>query len=553
MRFLRLASPVLLIAICLQAPLPAKAQAPVCAGISDISDFDGPAVSDLDGSLHAVRVATGLLRPVLVTAAPGDASRVFIVEQDGKIKLLRNGAVLADPFLDLGSFTRSPADGGGNEEGLLGLAFHPGYDGDGTRDWAFVYHTDTTGANNLIARYGPDPLDPDRLDPASRKVMLTIPHPTNDNHNAGMIAFSPQDGYLYVATGDGGSSCDPPNNAQNLGVNLGKLLRLDVNTDKPSAPFYDIPAGNPFVGIAGNDEIWSFGLRNPWRWSFDRVTSAIYIGDVGQGQREEIDCVPASGAGGENYGWDRYEGTVCPNPSCGSQGSCSLGSSYVPPVQEYTHTSPAGSCSVTGGYVYRGCRMGDLHGTYFYADYCSDFIRSFRTGPACAAPAPLTRTTDLAPGGGLGIVDITSFGEDARGEIYIVERGGVGPPPTGEIFKIIPSLRIAETSATNAPPLLLTDGDDWSWEDLAAAASTPVDAYISAYKVYRSAAPAGPFICTHQSTAPSWAGGDPAVPAAGGCFFYLVTARDSSGEETRPGSRSDGTPRTVDTGSICPP
>lgn len=517
--------------LCLLAAMPASSQAPVCDGISDVSDFDGPAVTDMAGALTTVRVVSGLTRPLFVTAPPGDVDQLFLVEQDGRIEILRDGAVLPKAFLDISAQTRSPADiGGGNEEGLLGLAFHPDYS---TNGWFFVFHTDSTGSNNVIARYTVS-ADPDVADAASRTQVLSIPHTFASNHNGGAIGFGPADGYLYIGTGDGGSSCDPNGVAQSLGSLLGKLLRIDVD----ALPF-SVPADNPFVGgVTTDDVIWSYGLRNPWRWSFDRITGALYIADVGQQQAEEINCRPASSAGGENYGWDRFEGMTCPNPSCGSQGSCLL-TDNVLPVAEYDHTA---GCSITGGYVYRGCRMSDLHGHYFYADFCTDFVESFRTDAACAAPLPVSRAADLAPGGSLDIGSIVSFGEDPRGEIYIVDRGG-------EVFKIVPELSILEVSGANATPFSAGNGGAWSWEDLAATSSHT----ITSYKVYRSDGdPAGPFDCVFQGATPAWATGDPDSPASGQAFFYLVTAVNSAGVETRPGNRSGSIPRTVNTGSACP-
>jgi glucose/arabinose dehydrogenase len=512
----------------------AAAQAPDCDGISDVSDFDGPAVSDFDGLLTTVRVASGFLRPLFVTSPPGDVERLFIVEQDGRIKILRDGAVLAPPFLDMNALTRSPSDGGGNEEGLLGLAFHPDYAING---WFFVYYTNSTGSQNVVARYTRDAVNPDLADTTSRTQVIAVNHPGFSNHNGGMIAFGPHDGHLYIGSGDGGGSCDSAGNSQNLNSNLGKLLRINVD----ALPY--TTTGNPFDGpVAGNDEIWSSGLRNPWRFSFDRTTAALFIGDVGQNAWEEVNCRPATSPGGENYGWDPYEGLVCPNPSCGSQGSCLI-AGMIRPKRVYSHSTAGFSCSITGGYVYRGCRMTDLHGTYFYADYCSDIVRTFTTDDACnvSAEPDLDRAGDLAPGGGLNVEQITSFGEDARGEIYIVDRAG-------EVFKILPELSIMEVSGENAAPFL-ADSRSFTWEDLAATSSHP----IASYKVYRSDDdPTGPFTCVHESAEAAWDGGDPDRPLVNGVYYYLVTALNEAGLETRPGSGSDGTARTVDTASICP-
>ena len=376
---------------------PAQAAPDPCVGIRPVSGT----------AIRSVRVASGLTRPLLVLAPPGDARRLFIVEQDGKVRILQDGALLAIPFLDLKGLTRSPATGGGWEEGLLGMAFHPDFAANRS---FFVYHTDTTGRNNLIARYRAAPADAGTADPASRQVVLTIPHPKHANHNGGMLAFAPDDGKLYAGTGDGGSMCDPDDNAQNPDSLLGKLLRLDVDTDPPRV------------------EIWATGLRNPWRFAFDRANGDLYIGDVGQGDWEEVDYLPAPRAKGANFGWDLYEGSHCPNPSCMGRKRCES-IRAIPPLAEFSHKGSA--CSITGGPVYRGCAMPDLRGTYFYADFCAGFIRSLRVRDGKAIEMR-DRTAELEPGGGLHIEAITSFGEDARGEIYVVDQ-------EGEIFKIVPA------------------------------------------------------------------------------------------------------------------
>jgi glucose/arabinose dehydrogenase len=499
---------------------PLQAQAPDCTGISDVSDFDGAAMSDLDGLLTTVQIATGLVDPLFVTNAPGDNERLFIVEQDGRIKILKDGVI--STFLDI----NGPVHSGGNEEGLLGLAFHPDYQ---TNGWFFVYYTGSGGSQQIVERY--TRLTDDVADATSGLVFLTVTHNFASNHNGGMIAFNPLDGHLYIATGDGGSGCDPQENGQDLNDNLAKLLRLDVDQFPPST------AGNPFDGASGNDEIWSYGLRNPYRFSFDRLTGTIYIGDVGQNAWEEINCKKKS-TGGENYGWDNYEGDFCnTNPSCGSEGSCSI-ANYEAPILRY---DTCFGCAVIGGYVYRGCRMSDLHGTYFYADHGSDFIRTFRTDGFCAVGTQIDRTVDLDPGAGT-INSITSFGEDNAGELYVIDRGG-------QIYKILPVLSIMEVSGDNAQEFQLVDSRDWTWEDLESSSSHP----ITNYRVYRSVGnPAGTFSCVHQSVTPSWTGGDPETPMDNEVFYYLLTAENATGEETRPGNQSDGTPRVVDVQSACP-
>lgn len=478
----------------------------------------------------SVRVASGLTRPIFVTAAPQDTTRLFILEQDGKIKILNLATlqVSATPFLDIGGITRSPVDGGGNEQGLLGMAFHPDYAANG---WVFIYHTDNGGTNNILARYTRSATNPNLIDAATRQVVLTLPHPTFTNHNGGMMAFGPDDGFLYLGTGDGGGSCDAFDNAQKATSNLGKLLRLNVN-----ALPYTIPADNPFRGAGGiNDEVWALGLRNPWRWSFDRTNSDLYIADVGQSQWEELNFRPGTSAGGENYGWDKYEGPACPNPSCGSS-NCSV-TSNVLPILSYNHDN--GNCSITGGYVYRGCRMPDLAGTYFYADYCSAQIHSLRVVGGVPTEQ-INRTTELAPGGGLAINSITSFGEDARGELFVLDQGG-------EVFKIVPVLPNLEVSGRGATPFLMGPAN-WTWEDLKGSSSHP----ITAYRVFRSSGNgSGIFTCIHQSTGTSWTGGDPLNPSLGEVFSYLVVAVNAAGEQASPGTSSSGSLRTLSNAS-CP-
>jgi glucose/arabinose dehydrogenase len=363
--------------------------------------------------LHTERVASGLFRPLFVASPPGDTSRLFIVEQNtGRIKILTGGAVLPTPFLDIGHLITSS----GNEQGLLGLAFHPVYSSNG---YFFVDYTDTLG-NTAVARYKVSG-DPNQAEPESGFVILNVAQPFA-NHNAGMLAFGPGDGYLYIGLGDGGSAGDPGNRAQDDGELLGKILRIDVDGGSP----YAIPPDNPFVG-AGDplDEIWAKGLRNPWRFSFDRITYDLYIADVGQSLYEEIDFQDSSSSGGENYGWRLMEGDHCYNPPI----DCDPGG-LTYPIHVYTHGGSPGRCSVTGGYVYRGGAIPGLQGTYFFADYCSGQIWSFRyDGNNLTEFAD--RTSELDPGSGMSIDQISSFGEDAAGELYIVDLDG-------EVYKIEP-------------------------------------------------------------------------------------------------------------------
>jgi hypothetical protein len=283
---------------------------------------------------------------------------------------------------------------------LLGLAFHPQYAINGR---FFVYYTRPNDGALTIAEYHVTPGNPNTADPASEIVFsgnFPIPHPTNTNHNGGMMAFGP-DGYLYMGTGDGGGSNDQPNNAQNINVLLGKMLRIDVNTPNGAIP-YSSPPSNPFVGLAGADEIYAYGLRNPWRWSFDRTTGQLICGDVGQGAREEIDII----INGGNYGWRVMEGMIC-NPNFNG-GVCTPPSGSILPIFDYSH--PGGRCAITGGYIYRGFRSTVPVSAYVYGDYCTGEIWQLQSG---------TNTLLIDT-----LLNITSFGEDEAGEIYVVGQNG---------------------------------------------------------------------------------------------------------------------------------
>jgi glucose/arabinose dehydrogenase len=359
-------------------------------------------------AIRAERIASGLSRPLFVTAPPRDVSRIFIVEKTGRIRILKWGALLPTAFLDVAALVSS-----GSEQGLLGLAFHPQYADNGR---FFINYTDTSG-NTVIAEYRVS-ANPDVADATSAQVVLQVPQPYA-NHNGGHLAFGP-DGYLYIGLGDGGSAGDPLGNGQNPSTLLGKMLRIDVDRGAP----YSVPPTNPFVGSDPPlDEIWALGLRNPWRYSFDRVTGDLYIADVGQNRYEEINFQPASSSGGENYGWNIVEG----NGHCYPSGSSCNQTGLTQPIHEYDHSQ---GCSVTGGYVYRGCKMPDLRGTYFYGDFCSAFVRSFRVVGGSAVDHQ-DRTAELESSG-VSIDQIASFGEDARGELYIADLGG-------EVFKIVPA------------------------------------------------------------------------------------------------------------------
>jgi len=383
----------------------------------------------VDPGLALEPVVSGLGAITGITHA-GDG-RLFVVEQTARVRVVAAGELLAQPFLDLSGLTST--DG---ERGLLGLAFHPRFAENG---WFFIHHTDLSGAS-VIARYSVS-ADPDVADPASRRVLLTIPHPFG-NHNGGHVAFGP-DGYLYAALGDGGAGFDPLCNGQRLDSLLGKLLRLDVDTGAGAPPFHSIPPDNPFAGVAGaRGEIWAYGLRNPWRFSFDRATGDLYVGDVGQNELEEIDFQPVASGGGENYGWKVKEATACTGrtdgcptapPPCASPG-------FTDPVIVYDHG--AGRCSVTGGYVYRGGAIDGLAGTYLYGDFCSGQVFLARRGGGGGWQVG---------GTALDVPLLTTFGEDAAGELYL----GDG---FGNVFRLTGPSAPPEPCVEDATTLCLTGG-----------------------------------------------------------------------------------------------
>jgi len=369
----------------------------VClAACGDAPTMDAPPGDPGPSGLAVEEVVGGLASPVYLTFAPGPEGtrdrRLFIVEQPGRIRIVGvDGILRSTPFLDITD--RVDCCG---ERGLLSVAFHPDYAASG---WFFVNYTDDDG-DTRVERYTVSD-DPALADESSAELILQVPQPFG-NHNGGLNVFGP-DGMLYVGLGDGGSGGDPQGNGQNRGTLLGSLLRLDVDEGLP----YTVPDDNPFVGTPGaRPEIWAYGLRNPWRYSFDHQAGELYIADVGQNQWEEINRVPAD-KGGLNFGWNVMEASHCyGNGTCDEEG-------LTLPVAEYSH---AEGCSVTGGYVYRGSALPALTGHYFFADYCDGWVRSLEPG---GGNTPSVRSWSL---GDLG--RITSFGEDSEGELYILSQDG---------------------------------------------------------------------------------------------------------------------------------
>jgi uncharacterized protein (TIGR03437 family) len=346
-----------------------------------------PGQPDVLSSLDFERVAGGIPSPVAITHAGDGSGRLFVIQQSGRIRIVQGSQLLPAPFLDISH--RVSCCG---EQGLLSAAFHPHFE---TNGFFFVNYTNTAG-NTVVSRFSVS-ANPNSSDPASEVILLTVQQPFS-NHNGGQLQFGP-DGFLYIATGDGGSGGDPGNRAQNLGTLLGKILRIDVNSGNP----YSVPPGNPFVNTpSARPEIWAYGLRNPWRFSFDRQTGDMFIGDVGQNAVEEINFQPASSGGGENYGWRRMEGRQCFDPPTGCQDP-----SFTAPILQYTHTG--GNCSVTGGYRYRGRQFPQLWGIYFYGDYCSGRLYAANDDSG-AWRAENPRSTGFL---------ISTFGEDEAGELYV--------------------------------------------------------------------------------------------------------------------------------------
>lgn len=381
-------------------------------------------------TLDLHQIASGLSQPVDIAHA-GD-SRLFVVEKFGKIRLIKNGTLQTTSYLDISG--RVSAGAGNAETGLLGLAFHPNYRLNG---YLYVNYTASGPLRTRISRFTVSSGNPDWVDPNSELILVEFSQPFG-NHNGGALRFGP-DGYLYIGSGDGGSGGDPLNKGQTNNTLLGKILRINIDKTGGNPPEcsineeanYTIPADNPFVGSEENvcDEIWSTGLRNPWRMSFDRLTGDFWIADVGQNRYEEINFAPANSSGGENYGWRCYEG-FSPFNTAG----CGAASNYVSPVHVTDHTQ--GECSITGGAVYRGRAYPGLNGHYFFSDFCNDTIRSIS-----GAPDDLVVTRWRHPDGGSGPA---TFGEDINGELYIGYLSGA-------VYQIVDGTIPATATPTNTP------------------------------------------------------------------------------------------------------
>jgi hypothetical protein len=470
----------------------------------------------LFSAIQLAQVATGLTSPLFVGHAGDGSNRLFIVERGGAIKVLPPGQSTPTVFLNIN--TKIVA---GGEQGLLGLAFHPEHEINGR---FFVFYTRALDGALVIAEYHVT-ANPNVADPAE-KIILTIPHPTNTNHNGGMLAFGP-DGYLYIGVGDGGGANDAPNNAQRLDVLLGKVLRIDIDQTSDQGVPYISPPSNPFFGVAGvRPEIFAFGLRNPWRFSFDRATGEPWVADVGQGAREEVDMPLVSGG---NYGWRVYEGSFCTN----NDPSLCNPSNYIFPIFDYPHAN--GRCSITGGYVYRGSQGALPLGTYVYGDYCTGEIFGWDGS---------TQTVLLDTA-----MNISSFGEDESGELYVVGLGGTvsriastaPPPPPPCTFAIAPtSQSVGANGGTGSVGVTAGSGCGWtavsnaSWIQVTSGASGSGNGSVG-FSVGANASTSsrtGTMTIADQTFTVNQSG------AAAACTFSISPARASVGSAGGTGSVS---------------
>ena len=381
-------------------------------------------------------VNTGLSAPVDI--ANDGSSRLFIVEQTGAIRIYDGGVALPTAFLDITS--RISCCG---ERGLLSMAFHPQYSSNGL---FYVYYTATNG-DLTLERFVASPANANTVDPTTGRVMITIPHSTFSNHNGGHLAFGP-DNNLYFATGDGGDGGDPSDNAQNNSVLLGKMLRISVTTDNV-APYYTVPGDNPFAGTPTSELIWHTGLRNPFRWSFDRANGNMWIGDVGQNLWEEVNMIPATTPGGItppniNYGWDCFEG---PNPFADLTQSIPCTGTYTVPIASYEHNNAEGGFAITGGYVYRGSAYPALQGYYIFADYLSANVWLLPPNGTAADTILYRALRD----------SVTSFGEDATGELFATTLNG-------RLFRVTASIIVTPVTLTSFTWAKKSNGFELTWD-----------------------------------------------------------------------------------------
>lgn len=384
---------------------------PVIPVVPDPAKDCGAASAETVPALKLTLVVDGLERPVYLTQPHGETQRLFVIEKAGALRIVRDGAIVETPFLDVSADVSERYE----EMGLLGLAFHPSYAANGR---FYVYYASLTGGPSVrkLVEYKRSNDNPDVADPASARVLLQFDHP-EDNHNGGDLEFG-SDGFLYLGVGDGGGANDQhgaTGNGQNLGTYLGKMLRFDVNGSGAGPnQAYAIPAGN-LSGNGALPEIWSYGLRNPWRYSFDACTGDMYIGDVGQDEIEEIDFEPAQN-GKRNYGWRLMEGDACFNPGSGCNAATQ---NLILPVATYDHET---GVSITGGYVYRGHAIPALRGTYLYADYNSGRFFALRMSLGALSLPQTEITNDINPD--RNVRSIASFGQDEAGELYVINLGG---------------------------------------------------------------------------------------------------------------------------------
>ena len=391
---------------CSSPSAPPQGSTPITPGARDDGEDRPSAPQENKFDPNAVRlglrpVASGLEAPLGITHAGDGSNRLFVIQQGGEVLNVNTSTGQMQQFLDLSNLTEA-----GGEQGLLGLAFHPSFEDNGR---FFVNYTNEAG-DTVIAEYQATPANAARADPGSARILLEVDQPYS-NHNGGQLAFGP-DGFLYIGLGDGGSAGDPQNNGQRLNTLLGKILRIDVDAD--SGGEYAIPRDNPFArDPEALPEIWAFGLRNPWRFSFDQETGSMWIADVGQEVLEEVNRVQAD-APGLNYGWDDMEGSQCYEPSSGCERT-----GKVLPVTEYSHEF---GCSITGGFVYRGSEFPSLRGGYIFGDYCSGTIWGVPSdAPTSTRPVELLRTEH----------SISSFGEDQSGELFLTDLS------SGEVLQVI--------------------------------------------------------------------------------------------------------------------